>query len=73
MTPYELGVALLPIGAKDLAEDEEVELIGVAVDFDFELFQQDRGEGAFAGEEEGPVFFGEQVMGCEYDPSEKLG
>jgi hypothetical protein len=31
LDPYELFVALLPIRAKDLAEDEQTELIGLAV------------------------------------------
>jgi hypothetical protein len=37
-------------------------LIRIAVHFILELFQQGRGEGAFAGEEEGLVFFGKQVV-----------
>jgi hypothetical protein len=36
--PYELCVALLSVGTKDVAEDQEIELIGIAIDFAFELF-----------------------------------
>ncbi len=62
LDPYELFVALLPIRPKDLAEDEQTELIGIAVHFVCELFQQGRGEGTFNVEKEGPIFFGEQII-----------
>lgn len=52
----------MSVGAKDLPEDQEIELIRIAIYFVFKLFQQGRGESAFAGEEERAVFFGEEVV-----------
>ena len=60
LTLYERCVTLLPLGTKGLPEDEQVELIGITIGF--QLLQQGRGEEPFAGKEEGPVFFGEEIV-----------